>query len=265
VSPPPVVIDRTAPTVAITARPQDATAATDASFAFRADERGATFACSVDAGAYEPCSSPKAYVGLAPGAHAFAVRARDRAGNVGPTATAHWTIEAPDTTPPVATIASVSTNAGEAVFTFSSSEPGSTFECALDGGAFAPCASPQSYSALAYGSHTFSVRATDSAGNTGPDATHAWSYPQPLPDLVVSKLTETSVTVANVGTAPAGPFVVSVTLIGTFSFAGLAPGQSATRVWSACRVGTLSAVADRGASVGESDETNNTLTLVSDC
>ena len=71
--------------------------------------------------------------------------------------------------------------------------------------------------------------------------------------------------VTNTGSAAAGPFVVTVTLIGTFTFSGLAPGQSAARTWSACRVGTLLAVADRGRTVAESNEENNTRSLVSDC
>ena len=58
---------------------------------------------------------------------------------------------------------------------------------------------------------------------------------------------------------------MSVTLIGTFSFAGLAPHESATRTWSVCRRGTLTAVAHRGRTVGESDEANNTCSLASDC
>jgi len=115
------------------------------------------------------------------------------------------------------------------------------------------------------GTHTFAVRATDAARNTGAPATHTWTIAQPLPDLVISSLAETGFTVTNVGTAPAGPFVVSVTLIGTFTFPGLAPGESATRVWSACRIGTLAAVADRGADVAESSEDNNSRSLVSDC
>ncbi len=58
-----------------------------------------------------------------------------------------------------------------ASFRFSSTEAGSKFECKLDAGAFAPCASPKSYSALKDGKHAFSVRATDAAGNA--DATPA--------------------------------------------------------------------------------------------
>src|SRR5262249_52381147 len=135
----------------------------------------------------------------------------------------------------------------------------------LDAGTFESCTSPRAYPALAPGRHSFAVRATDAAGNAGPPATHVWSVAQPLPDLVVSALGETSFTVTNAGTAPAGPLVVTVTLIGTFSCRGLGPGESATRTWSACRVGTLTAIADRGRAVAESNEANNTRSLASDC
>jgi hypothetical protein len=47
-------------------------------------------------------------------------------------------------------------------FGFSAEEP-STFECRLDGGAFAPCTSPFSAGPLALGSHTFAVKANDPA------------------------------------------------------------------------------------------------------
>jgi hypothetical protein len=79
-----------------------------------------------------------------------------------------------DTTPPDTTIDSgPSGTVGEksATFTFSSSEPNSTFECKLDGAAFSACSSPKKYTGLANGSHTFQVRATDAARNT--DATPA--------------------------------------------------------------------------------------------
>jgi hypothetical protein len=60
---------------------------------------------------------------------------------------------------------------GIAKFRFSSSEPGSSFECRLDRGKAKRCASPKRYTALRPGRHVFRVWATDQAGNK--DATPA--------------------------------------------------------------------------------------------
>ena len=85
----------------------------------------------------------------------------------------------PDTTPPDTVITSgpsgvvASTSAS---FKFSASESTSKFECALDGRPFAPCGSPKWYGRLGDGPHEFSVRATDSAGNTDPTpASRSWT------------------------------------------------------------------------------------------
>jgi RNA polymerase sigma factor (sigma-70 family) len=259
-------IDELAPTVTIVARPPAATQSRSAWVSFRASEPDASFTCKLDGAAFGACSSPASYRELALGPHALAVRARDRVGNVGAAVIVRWTVVAtPDVTPPTAKIVSAVESGGGITFRFTSSEAGSTFGCALDGSAFELCTTPRAYAAVAPGSHTFSVRATDAAANTGAAATHSWAVAQPLPDLVITALTETSFVVTNVGTAAAGPFVVSVTLIGAFSFTGLAPNQSASRTWSACRRGTLTTVADRGRIVSESNEDNNTRSLASDC
>jgi fibronectin-binding autotransporter adhesin len=54
-----------------------------------------------------------------------------------------------------------------ATFTFASNEPGSSFECSLDGASFAACNSPTVVSARK-GTHNFAVRARDAAGNLDP-------------------------------------------------------------------------------------------------
>jgi hypothetical protein len=62
----------------------------------------------------------------------------------------------------------------QATFEFSSSEPGSTFECALNGAPFAPCSSPDTVKGKK-GKNHFEVRATDAAGNVDPTpATDDW-------------------------------------------------------------------------------------------
>jgi Tol biopolymer transport system component len=62
----------------------------------------------------------------------------------------------------------------KAKFTFESSEPGSSFECKLDGGQFTACTSPFK-AKVKRGKHKFAVRATDANGSTDPTpATYRW-------------------------------------------------------------------------------------------
>jgi hypothetical protein len=170
-------VDTTPPDTAITSGPSNPTRLASATFAFTSTKANSTFACSLDAAAFTACSSGILYAGpLADGSHTFQVRATDLAGNTDPTpASFTWTVDttAPDTII-TASIASPTT-ATSASFSFTSDEPagttGTTYACSLDGAVFSACTSPQPYVALALGSHTFSVRATDAAGNV--DATPA--------------------------------------------------------------------------------------------
>ena len=172
-----VTIDRTVPATTIDSAPSDPSASTSASFAFSASEPGAGFECRLDGGAWGACSSPQGYTGLAEGNHTFDVRATDAAGNVDPTPAAFaWTVDtvAPQTAIDVAPTDPSASPAPS--FEFSASEPGSTFECRLDGGAWGACTSPHGYTGLADGSHTFQVRAADAAGNVDASpASHTWT------------------------------------------------------------------------------------------
>jgi hypothetical protein len=181
-------VDLTPPETTIASAPSDPSGATTADFTFSADEAGATFECSLDGVPFAACSSPESYAGLGDGAHTFAVRATDTAGNVEATpASVTWIV---DSNPPDTSIASgptSPTSSTGATFTFSSTQVGSTFECSLDGAPFAACTSPDGYTGLAAGSHTFDVRARDTAGNadTTP-ASHSWTIDLGPPETTIT-------------------------------------------------------------------------------
>jgi parallel beta-helix repeat protein len=85
---------------------------------------------------------------------------------------------APDTAITLAPPANIMN--ASARFDFRSAESASTFQCKLDGGAYAACTSPKIYAGLATGSHSFSVRAIDPSDNIDQTpATHAWTVASP--------------------------------------------------------------------------------------
>ena len=80
-------------------------------------------------------------------------------------------------------------NDSSATFVFTSTEPDSVFECALDGASFSSCTSPQNYTGLSDGPHTFQVRAADAAGNTDPTpAERSWTVDTtaPVPSCTIT-------------------------------------------------------------------------------
>jgi hypothetical protein len=79
-------LDTTAPRTSLR-RAQINQAQRRATFRFASSEPGSKFLCKLDKKNYKPCSSPKTYKKIAPGTHAFRVKARDRAGNVDATPT----------------------------------------------------------------------------------------------------------------------------------------------------------------------------------
>ena len=116
--------------------------------------------------------------------------ATDAAGNTSPVVAETYTI---DTIAPAVTISSAPpalTNDNTPTFAFAADET-ATFECSLSTGALAHalCTSPADYPAQADGTYTFTVRATDTVGNTA-TATHTFEIntvvpPVPgAPDLV---------------------------------------------------------------------------------
>lgn len=83
----------TAPTVTIDTAPAAMTLSTTANPAFSSPDPDLDFfECRLDGGAWEKCVSPTEYRGLAPGAHAFEVRATDLSASTGPADSHDWTV-----------------------------------------------------------------------------------------------------------------------------------------------------------------------------
>src|SRR5205823_885939 len=87
-----------------------------------------------------------------------------------------WTVDTlPPPTPSIDTGPPDPSGSADASFSFSDSEAGVAFRCRLDAGSFAACTSPQAYSGLAEGAHTFQVVARDAAGNDSAPASGSWT------------------------------------------------------------------------------------------
>lgn len=81
------------PLVKILSGPPAETASQSAVFTFRGVV-GGSYECSIDAGAWAPCTSGQTFRSLPPGDHLFRVR-ESLAGRTGPAASYHWTIALP--------------------------------------------------------------------------------------------------------------------------------------------------------------------------
>ncbi|MFY9487755.1 MAG: Ig-like domain-containing protein, partial [Solirubrobacterales bacterium] len=179
-------VDTAAPTVSVSA-PANGSGTNDTTPAVSftvSDASTYTTSCSVDGGAYSACASGASLVALGEGAHSVSVQATDVVNNVG-TGSASFTI---DVTPPNTSITGNPANPTDltsANFTFSASET-STFECRIDGAAYASCTTPRNYAGLTAASHTFDVRATDTAGNVdATPASYTWTVDTNPPDTTI--------------------------------------------------------------------------------
>ena len=103
------------------------------------------------------------YTATAVGPDSFSYKANDGStdSNEATTTTVNVDTKAPQTT--IETGPDGATGDATPTFSFSSSEPHSSFECSIDGGAFAVCNSPTTLGPLADGPHSFQVRARDTA------------------------------------------------------------------------------------------------------
>jgi hypothetical protein len=158
------------PETTIDSGPGGLTADPSPTFAFSSPQSELQFACRLDTAAFEPCRSPQTLGELPDGRHTFYVRAGDGAGRHDPTPASSTFVV--DTVAPEASIdsgPSGPTNDPRPSFTFSSPDASAAFACSFDvSPAFAACSgagTDQPVADLPDGSYTFSVEATDPAGN----------------------------------------------------------------------------------------------------
>jgi DNA-directed RNA polymerase specialized sigma24 family protein len=149
-------------------------------------EAGATFECHLDDHGWGECGQVS---GLSDGKHVMRARAKDRAGNVDPTpARWSWRIDLPPQT--TITEGPSGPNAStSATFRFSSNDTAAIFQCKLDDRSWSSCSSGKTYTGLPQGSHTFKVRAKDSAGTNDPSpAERTWKVDTVAPNTTIKSV-----------------------------------------------------------------------------
>jgi len=184
-------VDMTAPTIMFTQTPPPYNNSMQNVFGFTGTKNGqpiTIFECSTDGGAFASCTSPTT-VTLNEGPHTFAFRGTDSLGNISAPLTYNWVV---DLTAPVVTITSgplALNNSPTANLTWTATDALSGIkmvECKIDANAYAACnLNAMNYANLLAGGHTFSVRATDNAGNQSV-ATRSWTIDLTPPVVTIT-------------------------------------------------------------------------------
>jgi hypothetical protein len=248
-------VDTLPPTPSITGGPPEGSFDNHrtAEFTIGATE-GASLTCNVSPNIVtNPCSSGT-YTSsmLSEGPHTFTLTAKDAAGNEA-TTTRSWTV---DTVAPKPTLEGGPAQGSSVASTSAAFEVGAnegTLACNLDGAA-EPCTAGtvQAYDSLGQGGHTFTLTATDVAGNVG-TVTRTWTVDTVAPALTLdggpaqgSVTTEAGASFA-IGTSEG---TLSCSLDGVAqacappsrSFSGLAPGPHAFAISATDTAGNQSSL-----------------------
>lgn len=180
-------IDTTPPTVVI----QPVASPTNANpvVVTFSSNKGQIFYCALDGVTSALCTSPLSLSNIPEGQHALSVQAVDSLGNMSDPSTVQWT---EDLTPPTVQIlsqvpASAISNVNSRAITFVANES-SSYQCSLDGAAYANCNSPYATNNLSEGQHTFNVQATDAAGNLGLPASASWTNDYTSPVITLGQV-----------------------------------------------------------------------------
>jgi hypothetical protein len=181
-------VDTIKPDTTILSGPSGPTSDATPTFTFGSTEVPSTFKCRLDGGVFTACSSGFPFDTLSDGPHTLEVKALDSALNEDPSPdSTSFTIDtaAPDTT--ILSGPAGPTSHATPTFAFDSSEPGSAFQCSIDGRAFALCSSPFTTATLGDGPHSVAVKAIDSALNQDASpASRSFSVDATAPETTLS-------------------------------------------------------------------------------
>jgi predicted phage tail protein len=209
-------LDTSAPATGITSSPTTPGSSRQPSWGFFA-ESGAGYSCRLErAGSFDTgwvaCASPHPFdlTGRSDGLYTFSVRATDTAGNTGPVTTNGYLLDTTAPGAPVVTSAPGSPGRSRSPSWSFSGDAGATLSCRLDQGAtpvsgWAACSSNVAYdlSGRPDATYTFSLRATDAAGNDGPATTRDYALDTTAPPL---PMIVSAPPAAGVDTAPSWSF-----------------------------------------------------------
>ncbi|MBJ7354916.1 MAG: hypothetical protein JHC98_08830, partial [Thermoleophilaceae bacterium] len=175
-----------APTVTRQNPTANPTASTTQDIVIGGVEAGATVACTLDSVAYTPCAAGTISLsGLSSATHTFSVIQTDTAGNAGSAGSVVWTVDAGGVNAPTISAGPAAgsfVSSTSASFSFSSTTPSVTYECKLEAaGTYSACTSPQAYTSLTQGSHTFFVRAKNGVGTLSSETTRQWTVDTGIP------------------------------------------------------------------------------------
>ena len=142
------------------------------------------FECQLNSGTWNSCTSPFSITTPSSGAQVLSMRPIDSHSLRGPVDQVSWQV---DTTIPDLVLSSASTGNSTATFTFTATDTGGSgianTQCQISGvSGWSTCTSPKDYMGLTAGTnYTFSVRATDRAGNESAIRSFSWTTPTSTP------------------------------------------------------------------------------------
>ncbi|WP_220128800.1 hemagglutinin [Bdellovibrio sp. KM01] len=217
-------VDTDLPVLTVSLTPTAVNNLASASFNFEATDATSTivgYECehttlTNSTSSFAACAPLVPLVGLTQDTHTYKIRAVDAAGNRSAVFTYSWTVDltAPSiqlTAKPAA--ATISTSA---TFNFTNTETGGGafvgYECKIDSDPYVPCISGISFNSLSQGTHSFSIKASDTVGNIS-TLTYSW-----IVDSGV--VTLSSFSIAN-GATTIGFAYTTTQLTATSSFAAI--------------------------------------------